>query len=145
MSETHRHIILYAKHHYRDINYSCDAKQYNQQIEDLCYICSVIYEYEYTRHMIWTHLVDCFLQYVSPHEQMDYLNKIFRNDALFSEFTDSADYGKAVASILSKLAITKVQGNPKMEGLREPDYAMFPKLAKKQQVDEELKSITLNV
>lgn len=133
MNETHNHIILYAKGHYARPNFTYDARQHNQQIEDLKYICSVIYEYEYDAKDIWHHLTECLINYVEPNYQLKFLNELFLNDNFWKVWENKADYGRTVARVLSLLSITRVKDNPKMDGLGKPDYAMFPKLAKKKE------------
>ena len=134
MNKTHEAILLLAKHWYeRPEGYPNNgiAAYQEARLEDLQYILSIIYEYEYSRHDIWHILVPIFLEYVPRNQQEDFLNKMFENNALFSEFTDSADYAKAVSNMLSMFSCIVVKDNPKMEGLGKPDYQMFPKLAKK--------------
>lgn len=134
MNETHRHCLLLAKHWYeRPEGYPDNgiAAYQEARLEDLQYILSIIYEWEYSRFDCWHILTEMFVKYLEPHIQIQYLNKMFDNNAVFSEFTDSADYAKAVSDMLSMFSCTAVEGNPKMDGLGEPDYEMFPKLAKK--------------
>ena len=133
MNKAHEAVFLLAKHWYQreEISNNGVAAYQESRLEDLQYILSIIYKYEYSRYNCWSILTEMFIGYLEPHIQIRYLDKMFENNALFGEFTDSADYAKAVSEMLSLFSITKVQDNPKMDGLGEPDYKMFPKLAKK--------------
>lgn len=137
MNDQERHLILYAKHWYERPNqdYSGTIQQRaEQQITDLQYILSIIYDYEYKRHDIWFQLVTVFLKYVEPNQQQSFLEKMFESDAIFGPFEENAKFYYLVHKILGQFAITMVQDNPKMEGLGEPDYKMFPLLNAKAEI-----------
>lgn len=134
MTETHRHIILYAKHWYRRSNYEYanpGTEEYaSQVIVDLCEILGIIYEYDYKERDILYHITECFSKFLPEHQQQKVIEDTFSTKDLFSTFSYKTEFKWFVSAVLSQLAIIQVNNNPLMKDLGKPDYQMFPMFSK---------------
>ncbi len=141
MNETFRTLILYSKHWYeRKTKYAPHdtVQRAEQVIEDLQYILTELYDYEYNREDVWSMVLDCFLTFCSPSAQRRLFLEMFRTNEMFSHFSNHAEYHWVVYRAICQLGILQVKDNPQLDGLLgKPDYKQFPLLNAKEEVAKE--------